>query len=247
MLAVALLKNGRGEIDINLPISGSLNDPEFSVGGIILQVIVNLITKAVTAPFALLGSLFGGGEELSQVEFAAGQVALTAETLKRLETLAKALSDRPGLRLEATGFADPESDREGMKRVLLDYRVRAQKIIQLVKGGKEVGAADQLLIDEKEYPGLLEQAYKLETFPKPRNAVGLTKSLPREEMEKLILANTSVSDDELRELANRRARAVVDWLSGVGKVPRERIFLVAPKLVAGDAKAPPARVSFSLK
>ena len=68
-LAIALLKNNRGEIDLNLPIAGSLDDPQFSVGGVIVQVIVNLFVKAVTSPFALLGSMFGGGEELSNIEF----------------------------------------------------------------------------------------------------------------------------------------------------------------------------------
>ena len=72
LLAVSLLKNTRGEIDINLPISGSLDDPKFSVGGIIVQVIVNLLAKVVTAPFALLAAAFGGGEELGYVEFAPG-------------------------------------------------------------------------------------------------------------------------------------------------------------------------------
>ena len=64
-LALSLLSDRNGVIDLNLPIGGSLDDPEFSVGGIIIKVLVNLITKAVTAPFALLGSMFGGGEELS--------------------------------------------------------------------------------------------------------------------------------------------------------------------------------------
>ncbi len=63
LLAVALLKDRHGVIDIDLPIGGSLDDPQFSVGGVIVKVLVNLITKAVTAPFALLGRLFGGGTE----------------------------------------------------------------------------------------------------------------------------------------------------------------------------------------
>lgn len=62
LLAVALLKDSRGNIDINLPISGSLDDPQFSVGGIIVRVLVNLVVKAVTSPFTLLASAFGGGE-----------------------------------------------------------------------------------------------------------------------------------------------------------------------------------------
>ena len=76
LLAVALLKDRNGVIDVNLPICGSLDDPQFSVGGIIIQVIVNLIVKAVTAPFALLGAMFGGGEELAYVEFAPGSAQL---------------------------------------------------------------------------------------------------------------------------------------------------------------------------
>jgi hypothetical protein len=249
-LAVSLLQNRRGEIDINLPISGSLNDPEFSVGGIIVQVIVNLLTKAITAPFALLGSLFGGGEELSHVDFAAGRALLAPTALKRLESLAKALDDRPGLKLDITGRVDPEKDREGLRQATLEHKVKAQKLAQLVKEGKEVGSASEVTLDEKDYLPMLEQAYKQEKFPKPRNFIGMAKSLPREEMEKLMLANAQVGDEELRDLATRRAKAVADWLGTAGKIPRERIFLLPPKLAAdgsGPKDAPLERAEFSLK
>jgi uncharacterized protein involved in outer membrane biogenesis len=249
-LAVSLLKNRRGEIDINLPISGTLNDPEFSVGGIIVQVIVNLLTKAITAPFALLGSLFGGGEELSHVAFAPGRSSLDATALKRLEALAKALDDRPGLKLEVTGRVDAEKDPEGLRRATLEHKIRAQKLAQTVGRGTEAGSAKDVVIEEKEYLGLLEQAYKNEKFPKPRNVIGLTKSLPREEMEKLMLAHAPAGPEEMRELAQQRAREVADWLVEVGKIPRERIFLLPPKLAPDDSgpkDAPPGRVDFSLK
>jgi hypothetical protein len=250
LLAVALLKNRRGEIDINLPISGSLDDPQFSVGGIIVQVIVNLITKAITAPFALLGSLFGGGEELSYADFAVGRASLSDAALKRLESLAKALDDRPALKLEITGRVDPDKDREGLRQAWLEHQVKAQKLAQLVKAGKEAGSVDSVTIDGKEYLSLLEQAYKQAKFPKPRNVIGLTKSLPREEMEKLMLANAPASDDDLRELAGARVKAVADWLAGPGKVARERIFLLPPKLTKDDGgpkDAPLSRADFSLK
>ena len=94
-LAVALLKNSKGEIDLNLPISGSLNDPQFSIGGIVAEIIVNAILKAVTSPFALLGSMFGGGEELSNVEFDPGRASISPASEKRLDSLAKALIDKP--------------------------------------------------------------------------------------------------------------------------------------------------------
>jgi len=249
-LAVSLLQNRRGEIDINLPISGSLNDPEFSVGGIIVQVIVNLITKAITAPFALLGSLFGGGEELSHAEFTVGRSALDAAAIKRLESLAKALDDRPGLKLEITGRVDIDKDPEGLRKATLERKVKAQKLDLLVKGGKEVGPSDEVTVDDKEYLDLLEQAYKQEKFPKPRNFIGMAKSLPREEMEKLMLANAPAGDEELRDLANRRAKAVMDWLAGPGKITRERMFLLPPKLTPegdGAKSAPLSRADFTLK
>lgn len=249
-LAVSLLQNRRGEIDINLPISGSLDDPEFSVGGIVIQVIVNLLTKAITAPFALLGSLMGGGEELSHVDFADGRALLAPAAIKRLEALAKALDDRPGLKLEITGRIDPEKDPEGLRQAALRNKVKVQKQAQMVRDGKESGSVEELSVDEKDYLPLLEQAYKQEKFPKPRNFIGMAKSLPREEMEKLIVANVQVGDQELRDLANRRAKAVADWLSTTGKIPRERIFLLPPKLAAdggGPKDAPLARVEFSLK
>jgi hypothetical protein len=118
-LALALLKNRNGEIDINLPISGSLNDPEFSMGGLVVKVIVNLLVKAVTSPFALLGSVFGGGEELSNVDFEAGRARDHAEQRRqRLENLARALVDRPALRLDIEGRADPGNDPEGLRSEL---------------------------------------------------------------------------------------------------------------------------------
>ncbi|MDN5844209.1 MAG: DUF748 domain-containing protein, partial [Alcaligenaceae bacterium] len=110
LLAVALLKDASGNIDIDLPISGSLDDPEFSVGGIIVKVIVNVITKAVTAPFQLLASAFGGGEDLSRVDFAPGSATLDEAAKSTIATLVKALSDRPSLKMDITGRADPQAD-----------------------------------------------------------------------------------------------------------------------------------------
>lgn len=99
-LAVALLKDRDGVIDINLPVSGSLDDPQFRVGPIIWQAFVGLLTKIVTAPFALIGSLFGGGEDLQYVQFAAGSATLEPAEVNKLATLAKGLAERPQLRLD---------------------------------------------------------------------------------------------------------------------------------------------------
>lgn len=240
-LAISLLKNNRGEIDINLPISGSLDDPQFSVGGLIVRVIVNLFVKAVTSPFALLGSMFGGGEELSKVEFAPGRARVGEAQGKTLETLAKALGERQALKLEISGLADPEIDREGLKRVAMERLVREERR-RALPDSENSGARGELSAEE--YKTYLTRVYKAAKFPKPRNMIGLPKDLPVEEMEKLILANTAVGDEDVRSLAKRRAENVQVWLIEEGKVAPERLFLVPPK--PGDA-APGARVDFSLR
>ena len=251
LLAVSLLKDRNGVIDINLPIGGSLDDPKFSVGGIIIQVIVNLIVKAVTAPFALIGSLFGGGEELAYAEFDYGSTVITEPTQKKLETLAKALTERPGLKLEIAGRVDPANDTEGLKKAAVERKVKAQKLADQVKKGEAAESVDSVTVDKDEYPKYLERAYKQEKFPKPRNVIGMAKDLPPEEMEKLMLTHAQAGDEDLRTLALQRAQTVKDHLIHKGKVPEERVFTVAPKLTADDAKdkdkAKLSRVDFSLK
>jgi hypothetical protein len=241
-----LLKNNRGEIDLNLPISGSLDDPDFSVGGLIIKVIINLFVKAVTSPFALLGSMFGGGEELSNIEFGPGRASLGDAATKRLESLAKALTERDSLKLEITGRADPEVDKEGLKRVAMERAVKAEKLKEQIKKGTEGGSLDSVEIDPAEYPEYLKRAYKEAKFPKPRNVIGMQKDLPVEEMEKLMLTNLPASDESVQELALQRAENVQGWLIEQGKVPAERIFLVPPKRGADD-KGNGSRVDFSLR
>ncbi len=240
-LAISLLKNNRGEIDIHLPISGSLDEPEFSVGGLIVRVIVNLFVKAVTSPFALLGSMFGGGEELSKLDFAPGRSRIGEDQSKTLETLAKALGERQALELEISGLADPEIDREGLKRVAIERQVRAERRKALPDKGEAGGRGE---LSDEEYKTYLTRVYKAAKFPKPRNMIGLQKDLPVEEMEKLMLANTAASDEDVRNLARRRAENVQVWLIEQGKVAPERLFLVPPK--SGDV-VPGARVDFSLR
>lgn len=256
-LAVALLRDRNGVIDINLPISGSLDDPQFSLGGIIVKVIVNVITKAVTAPFALLGSLFGGGEELSYLEFDAGRYAISEAGEAKLKSLAKALNDRPALKLEIAGRVDPQTDREGLRRASIDRKVRVLKLNDTVKKGESVDPAS-IAVTPEEYPELLKRVYKDEKFPKPRNVIGFLKDLPVEEMEKLMITNAQITDDDIAALATQRAQIVKDWLVKKGQVPQERVFLLASKSGPGAAKeqaadakdtpkAKASRVDFSLK
>jgi flagellar motor protein MotB len=249
-LAVALLKDQNGEIKLDIPVSGELNDPKFSVGRVVLKIIVNLLVKVATSPFALLGAIFGGGEQLGYAEFDYGSAALTAETQKKLDIIMKALHDRPGLKMDIIGHVDLEKDREGLKQELLLRRVKAQKIKDMVRKGGETPSLDDVIVTPQEYPVYLKQAYKAENFPKPRNIVGMAKDLPVPEMEKLMLTNLKVTDDDLKALSQERARAVRNYLLQSQQITEERIFIVESNTL--DVKkdkegAKNSRTDFKLK
>jgi hypothetical protein len=244
-LAVALLSDRNGVIDINVPIGGSLDDPQFSLGGIILKIIGNAIMKTVTAPFALIGSLFGGsGEELSTLDFDSGRAVVLPAGEGKLKSLARALTERPGLKLDITGRYDP-AEQEAMKHASLERKLRALKTKDLQARG---GAAPEggVTVSKEERAALLARAYKDETFAKPRNVLGLAKTLPPEEIEKLILANTTIDEDDLLALGNRRAQAARDWLITNGQVPGERIFIIGAKPASKEDKGSASRAEFAL-
>jgi uncharacterized protein involved in outer membrane biogenesis/uncharacterized membrane protein len=251
LLAVALLKDGNGTIRLDLPVQGSLDDPEFSVFGIVVQIIVNLITKAITAPFALIGALVGShADELAFVEFEPGRAELSAPAEAKLQALAKGLADRPALKLDLAGRAVPDADREGLKRAALERAMRAQKQKALIARGDAAPSLEALTIDAAERPELLEAVYKsADLKDKPRNVIGFAKDIPAAEMESLLLKSYSVDDEALRALANERSEHVKDWFSGKGGIASERMFIVAPKLTADGIqdKGPPTRVDFAIR
>jgi uncharacterized protein involved in outer membrane biogenesis len=244
-LAVALLKNPKGEIDLSVPVTGSLDDPKFSVGGVVMRAFVNLIGKAVTSPFALLGSVFGGGESLSYIDYAPGEARLSAEAVKKLQTLAKALAERPALKIEITGRVDPATDTPGLRQAWLRDRMRERLRAQLLEAGEQPPPLEQIALPERGLDALLEQAYDAADIDKPRNLIGLAKSIPPDEMRALMLAAAPAGEADLARLGKQRAQGVQDWLVGEGKVNAARIFLVAPKADAKDAAA--SRVDFSLR
>ncbi len=251
LLAVALLKDRSGVIHLNLPIQGTLDDPKFSVWGVLVQIVANLIGKAITAPFALLGALAGShSEELAFVEFMPGRADLSPPAEAKLQALAKALDDRPSLKLDAAGRAIPGLDGDGLKRVALDRAMRAQKQKAVASEGQSAPPLDALTIDATEYPQYLAAVYRDTKLPdKPRNLIGMAKDIPPAEMEALLLASFVVDDEALRTLGNRRAQTVKEWFVEKGGIASERVFVVAPKLTGEGIqdKGAPTRVDFAIR
>jgi hypothetical protein len=127
-LALALLRDRRGQIVLDVPVQGRLDDPEFKVGRVVMRVIGNILTKAATSPFALLGSMFGGGaksEQLAFQTFEPGTAELTPDSIQKLDVVAKALTERPGLRLDISGAYGVAADSPALRERELDKGLRA--------------------------------------------------------------------------------------------------------------------------
>ena len=247
-LAISLLKNTRGQIDVNLPVSGSLSNPEFSVGGLIWRAVLNLIAKAVTSPFSLLANAFGGsgGEDLGYVEFAPGSYQLTDAQQKKLDTVVKMLTEKPSIRLDLIGRVDPAKDTPGLRDAYVDRLVRQQKLKDVIGQGESVDPMS-VKVDQAEYEKYLTRAYKAADFKKPRNLVGLQKTLPEADMKQALADHAPADDNALRALAQQRAQAVRQYLDG--KIDSSRMFVVASKLDAKgiEDKGATTRVDFGLQ
>ena len=159
-LAIALLKDRNGVIDIDLPIRGDLSDPEFSYGHIIFQALLNLIAKAATSPFAMLGGLIGSGdEELSFIEFDFGSAELQPQETGKLDTLAKALLERPALGLEIKGAADTEHDRLALAEAKLLEQLKLAKVNESRRRTKATVPPPDMVLSDEDYERLLLEAY----------------------------------------------------------------------------------------
>jgi len=243
-LAVALLADSNGVIDLNVPISGSLNDPQFRIWPVVWKIIGNLITKALTSPFSLFsGSSGGGAESLSVVAFDPGTATISASALAGLDTVARAMLDKPGLQMTIIGSSGLEQESEAIKRDRLQAMVLLEKRRAISEKGGDVTQVKT--VSEAEYPELLKEVYRRSDIKKPRNLVGLRKDLPVPEMEALLLASIAVNEDTVRELARRRGVVVREYLT-TRQLPSSRMFLGAAKLLPQDAvQKPQAELSLS--
>ena len=248
-LATALLADSNGVINLDLPISGSLNDPQFSIGPVIFKAIVGLVGKAITAPFSLLANALGGGGaggDPSQVPFAPGSAALSDGARAQLDRIAKAMTGRPQIKLTVTGAARLEQEAEPLKRQRLLALVAAERragdgapaaaASEAASAPQPAASAAAEQAPDADYPQLLRRLYRRADLPdKPRNFIGMTKDAPVEQMEALLLAQISVSDDDIRQLAAQRAVAVKNYLLE-RQLSAERVFIGAAK--TQDAQAP---------
>ena len=254
-LAIALLSDSKGVIDLGLPVQGSLDDPQFSMGGLVWKAITNLLTKIVTAPFRALGALLGGsGEEFEAVLFEPGEARLLPPEREKLAKLATALEKRPQLKLAIEGRFDRERDREALADNILKLEVSKRA------GMKPPGANEPLVIsftDSKVQAALDELAasagddaakLRAQYLPPAGNALtgllqGARERLTEKgrseaadargkyypELFRLLRGKQQVPDIAYATLAGFRAEAIRNTLTAVNKFDAARVSVAAPQ------------------
>ncbi|MEJ2384680.1 MAG: hypothetical protein P8Y54_09810, partial [Xanthomonadales bacterium] len=246
-LAVALLKDSNGVIDIDLPVEGDIGDPEFRIGGVIWKAFTSLLTKIVTAPFALLGNLVGAGaEDFGQFEFLAGRTDLTPPELEKIAKLSEALQQRPQLVVEIGGVYDAAVDTP----MLQFFRLRETVWERLGREADESSdeSSDDMLAAE--YRGVLENLHR-ERFPDTELETirAAHRSVPADDPEAeprfdelayaadlrdRLLESEPVGAAELNALAQARATAIRDAFLATGVLSEERLRLVEPAAVESE-------------
>jgi Domain of Unknown Function (DUF748) len=235
-LAVALLRDRNGVIDLNVPVNGTLDDPQFKVWPIIWKVLVNILEKAVTAPFALLGSLFGGGPDLQFIDFSPGVSDLDATGADKVKTVVKALAARPQLKIDVPIATVNDLDRPALVEAQFASQVREAQTT--AKGGKKSAAEPPPALDQMEPAARLElltQLYQKNLHDEPKYPDSITgiKSKPdamtakSDFLTKELHAHITVGDADLNTLGQQRAVIVQQALLTNTQIDPTRVFLVA--------------------
>jgi len=233
-LAIPLLKDSSGAIDLGVNVSGNVNDPSFNVGEIVLKTLSNIVLKAVTSPFTLLASLVDTTEDLDKVSFANGSTTLAQTEQSKLDALAKALAQRPQIKLNIKGSYDANEDVKALQNRALNSKL-SKSTGSIIK--ESTNAAD--LPASAGMTNALIALYELETKGKAdalRNAIATQQpALAESELEQVWLRSLYtetrklqvVTEKQLRGLAKSRASTIKSHLRDVSKVDAGRIFVLS--------------------
>lgn len=236
-LAVGLLKDSNGKIKMDVPITGSLEDPQFSVGKIVADALLNSITKIVTSPFKAIASLVGSEENLDVVRFAPGKAELDQAQVKKLYGIADALKERPILSIDIKGAAYQEQDWPALRESALYDRLKKMKADEINKKSDKKILAEYVELSDEEYKRLLAQLF-IEKFPllADRSLFGTPRLKdPKagdfyEVAKQKLAAVIKPEPNRLKNLASERAQAIAKYLVQQGGVQNERVYILDPAL-----------------
>jgi hypothetical protein len=226
-LAAALLKDRNGVIDLQLPVDGSLDDPGFHIAPVVGSLLEGLVRRIVTAPFALLGALFGGGEELAYVDFPAGSAMLGPAQSAKLAELAKALLERPQLKLDIPLHAQNGDDDLALEHTALEQALAAVRRAPAPPPRR--GAPVASVPGDAQLAGLLA-LYHAQFQTDPEYPVDLAVGPPGDAarsawLEQQLLPQFAPGAQQREELGRARAETVKAGVLGTEGLGAERLFL----------------------
>ena len=219
-LALAILTDSNGVIDMAVPVSGDVNNPGFDLSGVISDAILNLLTKAITAPFSLLANLVSSEEDLQRITFSSGSTKLSERGREKLNELTRALNQRPKLSLVITGRLNMKTDRERLQRNKL-------KAVLLERGLSE----DEIKAKSTEWEESIAALYA-DLAVQDKETIPVT---PREQYERAE-ASVTISDEQMLTLASERAVAVKLYLVSEAGLAPERAVVAQANLKDSDNK-----------
>ncbi len=245
-LGLGLLRNRQEQIDVSVGIQGNLHDPSFSFGNIILQAFLNTLGKAALAPFDLLASVFAGDDaidDLSMIAFEAGSANLNTQAIKKLDVLARALTDRPALQLSLAGSYLPEWDEPALREALLLEQVLAR--VQAEDPSLRILSDAQV---EAEIAKMFAAQFPervIEPIPVPPGRLEQPTVSPAE-MRQAVVESIEIPLERLQSLAQARAQAAFDVLTQEHGLAEARITALEP-VPAGEIEAEQPLVQFDLR
>ncbi|HFC31031.1 MAG TPA: DUF748 domain-containing protein, partial [Oceanospirillales bacterium] len=239
-LAVGLLTDGDGIMKINLPVSGNVDNPNFSYGSLVFKAFFKLITGIVASPFKLLGKLIPGGADLdlSGIQFKAGTLELLDGEEKKLDAMSKIIQKRPAILLELTGITNGINDKKAMQQL---------KLLKLLELNETPDFSDESMLSriEKLYTNQFDNEKWLTLQQKAstdnEDTVVINKPLLAENAFNELL-NTQDVDEQLHALGKKRALFIQQQLLEKFKIPEDKIFTKA----AENSQELPPQVKFSV-
>ncbi len=218
-LAISLLQDRNGQINLDVPVSGRLDDPEFKLSSVIFQALINITKKAASSPFTLIAAVTGGGEELRFIEFDTGDEEINDGGRKKLDSIITLLYERPGLNMGLTGYVDTIKDRAHLEDMIFLKKIKAQKRLELIRKGLSPKALEEIEVSPDEYEAYLKLAYAADMSSEPDEEMTLQK------IENRIKENIIVKDPELKLLALNRAKQVKSYILKEKSIEPARLFL----------------------
>ena len=243
-LAVALLKDSNGDIELDVPVRGDVDDPHFNCGKVVASTLSNAITRVVSSPFTILGSLVGAsGEELNNIEFEFGSATLAPQQMEKLDKLAEALADRPALLLKIEGTADKEKDGKALAEAELLAHLKREKRQHLRRAGEPVPAdAEKISLSSADYRRFIKKLYvekfkeepetllSAESKTSSNNASFVDSDPVVAAAKERLMESMAVGETELEALAQKRATQIREYLIEQDKISEERLVAVSAKV-----------------